>query len=313
MTNDAEIKKVEDKTEIDDNHSLEVEVLALEAVRDICENIAGRIDDKVKQKRKIVLASDGALLAAAGYRELIIHLDLLIDEGRKVLSTESTTSRAAAEPESLAATITGGLTSLVGILEFFRAETTIKDREITIDDSALIAALAGALIEKNFDVIRPERLPAIAGEGKHGLIQRLHELKTISADLKASQAGHPLAIRIDEHLQALEKKGDDQASPLSLAIGGAHIATLLDVEDGPLLLSSKIETAGGSYTIKKHLWNTLFFGNQLSYSAGAAISFSLIDGKSAQTVLSDLIYKLNGPGIFEGSWKWMNVSNLGSA
>lgn len=309
----TEIPKIEDTTTVDDNHSLEVEILALGAVRDVCRDITARIVKVIEPKRQIILAGDGALLAAAGYRELIIHLDLLIDEGRKAQSSASAMppTPPAVETEAFAAAITGGLTSLVSILDFFRVETTITGRKITVDESALIAAFAGALIEADFDVVGPERLPVIAGAGKHELIRKLHELKAIHADLKAKQPTNPLAVRIDDHLKAIEQKNGDQPSLLSRAIDGAYLAMLLDGEKPPLLLSSKIEVAGGSYTIKKHLWNTLFFGNQLSYGAGAAISFSLADGKTARILLSDIVYKVNGPGTFKGYWWRLDFDNLG--
>ena len=151
----------------------------------------------------------------------------------------------------------------------------------------------------------------MANEGKRELIRRLHQLKAIRADLKAKEPDHPLAIRIDNHLEAIEQKEDDQPSLLSRAIDGAHMATLLEQKKPPLVLSSKVETAGGSYTIKKHLWNTLFFGNQLSYGAGAAVSFSLVDGASERILLSDVVYKVNGPGSFKSYWWRLDLSNLG--
>ncbi len=312
MTNGTEIPTITDKTEISDNHSLEIEIAALAAVRDICRDITARIVKVAEPKRQIILAGDEALLAAAGYRHLIIQLDLLIDEGEKARAAEVTapSTPATVAPESLAA-ITGGLTSLVSILEFFRVETSIKGRDVAINDSALNASLVGALVEDGFDVIRPERIPIMADEGKRELIRRLHRLKAIRADLNAKHPEHPLAIRIDEHLKAIEQKDADQPSLLSRAIGGAHMATLLKQEKPPLVLSSKVETAGGSFTIKKHLWNTLFFGNQLSYGAGAAVSFSLIDGASERILLSDVVYKVNGPGSFKGYWWRLDLSNLG--
>ena len=123
MTNGTEIPTITDKTEVSDNHSLEIEIAALAAVRDICRDITARIVKAVEPKRQIILAGDEALLAAAGYRQLIIHLDLLIDEGEKARTTEATTpsAPATAAPESLAA-ITGGLTSLVSILDFFASK-----------------------------------------------------------------------------------------------------------------------------------------------------------------------------------------------
>lgn len=77
----TEIPTIENKTTVEDKHSLEVEIAAFAAVRHTCRDI----------KARIVMA----------------------------VETESPS------------TITGGLTSLVGILEFFRVETTVKDRVIS--------------------------------------------------------------------------------------------------------------------------------------------------------------------------------------
>ncbi|TGE00744.1 hypothetical protein [Methylobacterium nonmethylotrophicum] len=78
-------------------------------------------------------------------------------------------------------------------------------------------------------------------------------------------------------------------------IQAASAVTCL-VQDAPAayLLSAQIIKAGGHYRIRKHLFTTLFTGDQLYYGGGAAISFTLTDLKRLRVVLGDVLHHASG-------------------
>ncbi len=45
-------------------------------------------------------------------------------------------------------------------------------------------------------------------------------------------------------------------------------------------LYSEVAVAGGTMRIKRNLWRTLFYGDGISFSGGAVVSYALIDGKA---------------------------------
>lgn len=73
---------------------------------------------------------------------------------------------------------------------------------------------------------------------------------------------------------------------------------------------AKVLTAGGKYKIRRHLFTTLFWGDQLSYSGGATVAFSLFDPRTGKVVLSDVLFHLTDSVKFSESNGLASKSNL---
>lgn len=104
---------------------------------------------------------------------------------------------------------------------------------------------------------------------------------------------------VDELMKDLTIAGDG-TSRLTDLQAGSETAHLIDMAPRAYHLSAKVIKSGGAYRIRKHLFTTLFFGDQLSYSGGAVISFTLTDLKTLLVVDSDVVYHATGNVRFPG-------------
>ena len=106
---------------------------------------------------------------------------------------------------------------------------------------------------------------------------------------EANKAGLlSLKAAYDAYVAALVKVDEKTGmSPLGVLINASHLNKLMwtvpamGVEDmaspaqGVFVLRAEAATAGGSYRIRRNLFTTVFTGDLLSYSGGAAVSYSL--------------------------------------
>ncbi|MGO7359990.1 hypothetical protein ACCS66_35535 [Rhizobium ruizarguesonis] len=113
----------------------------------------------------------------------------------------------------------------------------------------------------------------------------------------------------DELMNDLTTAGDG-TSRLAELQAGSETAHLIDTAPRAYQLSAKVIKSGGAYRTKKHLFTTLFFGDQLSYSGGAVISFILTDLKTMLVVDSDVIYHATGNVRFPGKVMELIPSSL---
>ncbi|MGO8371114.1 hypothetical protein ACC808_22060 [Rhizobium ruizarguesonis] len=102
----------------------------------------------------------------------------------------------------------------------------------------------------------------------------------------------------------------DGTSRLAELQAGSETAHLIDTAPHAYQLSAKIVKSGGTYRTKRHLFTTLFFGDQLSYSGGAVVSFILTDLKTMLVADSDVIYHSTGNVRFPGKVTELIPSNL---
>lgn len=87
-------------------------------------------------------------------------------------------------------------------------------------------------------------------------------------------------------------------------------AQLIENASRAFLLSAKFIKSGGHYRVRRHLFTTLFTGDQLSYSGGTAIGFVLTDLKTMQVADGDALFHSTGNVKFHGSVPSLNSSNV---
>lgn len=313
MTDQTDIEPLEGKTEIDDGVKLEVEIQALAVLQEITQDIARRISKLTEAGTRIIVADEAWPQAIASFHQIEVHLDWLLHRAEEAVGALPTGTKAVekAAMESAAGAIVGGVKSVARILSYFRVDTTIKGRQIDIDPASLHASFGSALIEQSFEVVLSDQLPMIAGDGTRRLLRRINRLSSLSLTLRGNPETISLADEIDKGLAAMNAAAEnDQISSLHRAFRGAQAEAILSDGKQTLLLSARVVASGSNYIIKKHLFNTLFLGNQLSYSAGAAVAFSLIDGRTHDLVLSDVVYKIDGSRAFR-DWSFAaSLNNL---
>ena len=316
----------EDKTELDSEVKLEVEILALAALERIAADIARRLKARVKEAdARIILVSREDLAPIPQYQALQAGLDALLKEAEALL--EPAPQEAALETTAALTAVQDALSGVAGILAFFRAETSFIGRSVTMDPAALQSALAGALAAQGFDVVLPEFIPLVANEARDGLLDRLARLRTIRVHLgvlanptgQAAEIGPErehengqeptrrdartaaaVTAEIDSFLQALHASEGGNPSPFERAIAAAEAFSLLSDDRTTLWLAAKVLAAGGSYKTQRHLFTTLFTGSRLTYSGGAAVSFVAVDGRTSSVILADVLRDAIGHGRFRG-------------
>jgi hypothetical protein len=304
-----------DKTELDSEVKLEVEILALAALERIAADIARRLKEQVQPNgARIILGSTEHLAAIPHYRALRAGLDALMAEADGFL--QPAPQELTLETTAALTTLQTALSGLAGILAFFRAETSFIGRAVMLDPAALRAALAGALAAQKFDVILPEFIPLLASQAREKLLGDLAHLRALRAQLGTAgdavengpadgQTGPERNVRaaavaaeIDAFLKALHAAEGEKPLPLERALAAADACELLSDDCRTLWLDAKVLTAGGSYKTQKHLFTTLFTGSRLTYSGGAAISFVVVDGRTSGVLLANVILDAVGHGRF---------------
>lgn len=212
------------------------------------------------------------------------------------------------------------LESITKLLGFFRSDYKIGGSEITLDDIALVQAVAGQDLPGNVIVpvlyypqavrdaallVRTE-LQELSKQMKQAmdLASQLEQLITkkqidaataSAAGKKASAEGEIGRLRtLIDRLKTATGAYDTLLNRL-MAPDEATGAMLRDLavwnglndRDGRLLLL-KVQKAGGSYYTEKNLWN--FFGKMPFYVAGGVVvSYTLLKGEDGTVLASGLL------------------------
>jgi hypothetical protein len=224
---------------------------------------------------------------------------------------------AAAVPMVGITAATGVVSAALNFLALFRQDTSYSGRKVKISEHAIIAELARHLRDKSISLywpglsLSPDEVTSEASESSAGLatppyMTRLQ--KTMEVRDRAAGKIHALA-------DALERAPDEKKSAARLALDRAHesfdsadsilrrMMTSLaqpDTKTGiaPVQLLHRannikkyaarkkgrvlyvvvhLESAGGSYRIRKNLFRTLFWSDGLTFSGGAILTYALLD------------------------------------
>ncbi|MGX9571536.1 hypothetical protein [Mesorhizobium sp. f-mel] len=117
-----------------------------------------------------------------------------------------------------------------------------------------------------------------------------------------------LSVAVNELLADI--KGETLSTRLLLAASEA--CAIAEASKEAYLLEANVIRAGGHYRLRKHLLTYVFGCNDLTYSAGAAVGFSLTDLKRGRVVLADTLFHASSETRFGGATKMVTPSNLTS-
>ena len=93
-------------------------------------------------------------------------------------------------------------------------------------------------------------------------------------------------------------------------LAASEACALAESATAAFLLQAKVIKAGGRYKLRKHLLTYLFGMNGLTYSAGAAVTFSLTDLKRRRVVLADALFHASDEIRFAAAATTVTPSNL---
>lgn len=280
--------------------NIEVDLLALASARSILATVAQRI--KALAPTLVVIGDETLPTAARAFREYQDRVKLLEGELTSLLARQSSE---AGEPEFPTAGIAAAGSAVAGIaslFSYFRTETAYFGKKVDLKATALYPMLAGALVKLEIPTTLPGLLPmpsSSADARSYSVLGALDKLLKLRDEVRAKYLeGAPteaaaLLATADAFIESVAKvDAETGVSILSELLKGAAIHQLTNRHDRPLLVILNSITAGGHYKTRKHLFTTLFTGDRLSYSGGAAIGYVVVDLKTSNLLSGDVIMQI---------------------
>jgi len=289
---------------------LEVNILSAEAVDRVAASIAARVAGKAAPaKVKAVTVVSPAMLAA-------LRLHAALDAELRSLEAMAAQLAPAAPPDSVSTSDVGAfadlpfkvadtaqrvLKSASSALSVFASTTAYTGKKDSVRQNVLDAALAKHLAARGLSVDLPEH--ALPATDPKGLFTRLLDLR--------GRCGELLRMGVDG--ASLQPISGAVENLFKLAFGtetstiGIPLAQQLLLADqivaspaaGRALLVVEIAFSGGSYRMRKWIFNTLFGRDGLTYSGGAGVTYFLFRADDRSTLDSDTLYFASPHGRFQ--------------
>jgi hypothetical protein len=326
MTTTTNVSPPAGTTTIDSDLKIEVEILALAALRRIASDIARRIEGLIKDQNPrpgIVIIRDDHFEDLAKSRVLSAELKYLEDTinalpttataevATNKNATDTTKERSAYLLPFISATDT--VQAIANLLALFKVDTEYKGRTVSLDETALHPAIGGQLLALGIEAAQANGLSLRVKDPILDQLKKIIELraKMVLPEYAGDKKAQVEAVlrAFDSLMQKIAKRDGDYHLPRLSTAG--KLDELMTSDPRPFVLTAKVLKAGGRYKIRKHLFTTLFWGDQLSYGGGATVAFSLFDPGTWKVVLSDVLFHLTQDVKFsEGDATVSSASNL---
>lgn len=306
--------------------NFEVTVLTIASVDRVADEIARRIQTIAADRKLkgVVISDPGAIALLRAHATLMSQLaalELQVDAAKIPNEDEGGMESGFID---LAATIAGArkvreVANNVGkLLSVFEVSSTYQGKQVRLVPSVLPAALAKHIAGRGV-VAQVPRYAVRLDKGSE-FVNRLVALQRrcqalIAADSTSSELGE-LSGRITGLVAAVfgTSGGGDSiaagsAPPLVQQLAEAEMLSAA-IGDGFALLTVEMAAAGGSYRMRKWIFNGLLGRDSLTYSGGAAVTFFLLAGDSMASLASDTIYFATGHGSFGDKYQRFSPTNI---
>ena len=197
-------------TTIDDNVKIEVDILALGALRKIAGEIAAEISELAEKPDLVIIGGDELTLAVRAYSGFRTRAMALKAELNSLLAAVKPTMEATPSLESITAGLGSAALAVQGLttlLSFFKAEAAFFGRSVELKETAFYPSLAGQLIAKNIPVSAPGYFPAnIGGAGAPAspIMAVLDDLQSLRNQVAAPPADEALTPKIQALLATVD-------------------------------------------------------------------------------------------------------------
>lgn len=203
--------------------------------------------------------------------------------------------------------VDSGLAAAANILSYFGVDETYSGRSADVSERALVFEIARHCDEAGIDFTWPSLDFVIRDLGRAPTyLMRLNQVEAAAVD--ANHRVQELSERVDglddddERLGEAQRRLDhvfrryesasaifDQLQQTFLSdyenegLGTSELAQLgervsREAEQGNVhFLTAKVEKAGGSYRVRRHLWQAITLEPPLTFSGGSIVSFALLD------------------------------------
>ena len=300
---------------------LEIDILTADAVDRVACAIAERVAAKAPAaKLKSVAVISPTMLAA-------LRLHATLDAQVKSLQAIAEQAAAAAPPTSVQTedatafidpskvvdTAQRVLKSASSALSVFASTTAYAGKKDSAKQTVLDAALARHLGARGLQVDLPEHaLPAMEADG---LLARMLALRSRCGELERSGADLNIVLPVGTAIDNLIKLAFGTDTPATGAPLGQQLmladAVGKNMAAGRAVLLVEIVFSGGSYRMRKWIFNTLFGRDGLTYGGGAGVTYFLFKADDRRTLDSDTLYFSSPHGRFHhGGGQQFEPSNL---
>lgn len=301
---------------------LEVDILSVEAVDRIAAAIADRVAAKATAAkiRSVTVVSPAMLAALRLHSALDVEVRSLQAMAEQFApanvpdSVETTDASAFTDlPFKVVDTAQRVLKSASSALSVFASTTAYAGKKDSARQNVLDAALAKHLAAKNLQVEVPEH--ALPLTDPNGLFARILSLRARCSELQRT-CGDPAGLKpISDATDNLLKLAFGAETPTA----GMPVAQQLTLADGiargltagRAVLFVEIAFSGGSYRMRKWIFNTLFGRDGLTYGGGAGVTYFLFRADTRSTLDSDTLYFTSPHGRFHhGGSQQFEPTNL---
>lgn len=270
---------------------IEAELLAIESINRIAAAIAGRVvRDGGSREVAIVGADFQAALRA--HRQVAAQIDGIAAELEGAMPAADAT---------MSATL-GAVREVASVVGALATDVAQQGVRLTVQESVLHTSVGNALVERQVRTRMPERFPESPKPG--GMLDRLSHLASLKSraaqlstagstdvDAMAGDTARAGAIAaVDELMGALMRTQGAAPALITRLLAADEV---LSADPPPLLLTLEIVAAGGGYRRKKGVLVTIgeWFGvARMSYNAGAAVAFTLLDGGTLSLIGGGVAY-----------------------
>jgi hypothetical protein len=317
--------------------STEAALLAALAAKSAAENIARRLAHALttsNPRQSVLLFSSSEVpnfQALIAFRSQTAVVEKAFDKAEQLSKDADTKAPPPMKFKVEAVPVAGAaglaLDAVNKLLGFFRTDYTVGGIELSLDDSLLVQALAGNILDldEHITVKLPalynataltDPVSAIMNEATQLSLQRLggtekasreDQLSTCFADDAGKQTDLATKTDLLSNARAHKDAADGWRAAIALCDGFFSKLTTADdkgvilltsivregvvadaLHNGHWLLVVKIHKSGGSYYTKKNMWS-FFSGMPFYHMGGVVASYILIDGKEGSVRKSGVV------------------------
>ena len=192
----SNVKPLEGSAKIDGDHPIEGQILAYHAINQIAKDLAKHV--KGLGVTRVFIHGDSEINLLIGFQSFKGQLEMLrrqlqeeIDLGKTEVADRRAALKTDVAPPTAAAALPAALVvgaaarSAIDLLALFRSDVTLKFKDLTIPDLALIAAVAGALQKQGVVVYHTAMVPPMLFDATSTILTTLNDLHELGSQLES--------------------------------------------------------------------------------------------------------------------------------
>jgi hypothetical protein len=215
----SSVKPLEGSAKIDGDHPIEGQILAYHAINQLAETIAAEVQ-RLAVKR-VFIHNDSEISLLLGLQSFTVQLETMrteftqeVEAGETaVADAEAALKQDVAQPVAAAAFLAAPLLigavarTAIDLLALFRTDVTLKYKDFTITDLALIASVAGALRRRALVVYHTALVPPALFDRTSTILVALNDLHQLKSRLEGVLKGvQRLQDRLKKEIEDLETR-----------------------------------------------------------------------------------------------------------